>query len=143
MSIQDAPLRWPITHDELADLLERAAADRCADISEAAPFDQGIYEHQATAVLALLARLRVGVEPVGIKELAELCQTTRKNVDKWRTRYGPKHPAPFPSPRWEVGGRPAWDRPDIEDWGRRTGRLRANGQWALVGEPTPETADAS
>jgi hypothetical protein len=38
--------------------------------------------------------------------------------DAWRSRA-----VQFPSPRWTVGGRPAWNWPDIEKWAKKTGRL--------------------
>lgn len=61
-------------------------------------------------------------EPVGILEIAELFGTTRKTVDTWRERYGPAHAHPFPPRRWTVGGRPAWDRADVEAWALATDR---------------------
>jgi hypothetical protein len=30
----------------------------------------------------------------------------------------------MPAPRWTVSGQPAWDWSEIEEWARRTGRLR-------------------
>jgi predicted DNA-binding transcriptional regulator AlpA len=58
------------------------------------------------------------VEPIGTREIAERLGVTRKAVDAWRM---PNHA--FPEPRWTVGGRPAWDWDEVEDWARRTGRL--------------------
>jgi len=56
--------------------------------------------------------------PVGTVEIAERLHVSRSAVDAWRAR----HPE-FPKPKWTVGGRPAWDWPDIEAWARATGRL--------------------
>ena len=58
------------------------------------------------------------VDPVGTVEIAARLNVTRKAVDAWRNRN-----LGFPDPRWTVGGRPAWNWPDIEAWARTTGRL--------------------
>lgn len=57
-------------------------------------------------------------DPVGTVEIAARFDVTRKAVDAWRTRH-----LGFPEPRWTVGGRPAWDWPDVEAWGKKTRRL--------------------
>lgn len=59
-------------------------------------------------------------EPVGTVEIAARLGVTRDAVDAWRMR---RKTVTFPEPRWTVGGRPAWDWPDIERWARETGRL--------------------
>jgi predicted DNA-binding transcriptional regulator AlpA len=61
----------------------------------------------------------VSAEPVGVVEVAARLGVTRKAVDQWRRRA-----LGFPEPRWTVGGRPAWSWPDVEEWARRTGRIR-------------------
>lgn len=58
----------------------------------------------------------IDVEPVGIKEIAERFGVKRQTVDMWLQRDL------LPDPRWIVGGRPAWDWPDIELWAMQTGR---------------------
>lgn len=55
-------------------------------------------------------------QPVGEKEIAERLGVSRKTVEKWRDRDV------MPQPRWTVGGRPAWNWPDIWDWAVETGR---------------------
>lgn len=54
---------------------------------------------------------------VGIVEVALRLGVSRNTVDSWRQR-----PVGFPSPPWTVGGRPAWDWPDVQAWARETGR---------------------
>jgi len=56
--------------------------------------------------------------PVGIVEIADRLNVKRKTVDMWRVRD-----IGFPEPRWKVGGRPAWDWVDIEEWAQSTGRI--------------------
>ena len=63
------------------------------------------------------------LEPVGVVEIAQRLGVTRDAIDKWRARG-----LGFPDPRWTVGGRPAWQWDEIEDWARRTGRLPDEGQ---------------
>lgn len=58
------------------------------------------------------------VEPVGVVEICERLGVTRSAVDQWRAGE-----QAFPEPRWKVGGRPAWNWPDVEKWARLTGRL--------------------
>lgn len=60
---------------------------------------------------------RPEVDPVGLAEIAERLGVQRRTVDRWRER------GVLPDPTWTVGGRPAWDWPIIEAWGRATGRL--------------------
>lgn len=55
-------------------------------------------------------------DPVGIAEIAERLGVKRPTVDIWRTR------GVLPDPRWEVGGRPAWNWPDVLAWARATNR---------------------
>lgn len=54
---------------------------------------------------------------VGIPEIATRLGVSRSTVDQWKWR------GVLPEPRWTVGGRPAWDWPDIESWAKETGRL--------------------
>lgn len=59
------------------------------------------------------------VEPVGIVEIAERLGYPRPTIDQWRAR------GIFPEPKGLVGGRPAWDWPDIQAWAQaRKDRLR-------------------
>jgi hypothetical protein len=58
-------------------------------------------------------------EPVGLVEIAARLDRRRNTVDSWQQR------GLLPPPRWTVGGRPAWNWPDIEAWARATGRLPA------------------
>jgi predicted DNA-binding transcriptional regulator AlpA len=55
-------------------------------------------------------------DPVGIPEIAERLGVKRETVDVWRFR------GLLPEPRWTVGGRPAWDWPDVLTWAEKTGR---------------------
>lgn len=48
--------------------------------------------------------------PVGIAEIAERLGVRRQTVDMWRYR------GVLPSPRWSVGGRPAWELADVVAW---------------------------
>lgn len=57
------------------------------------------------------------VDPVGLAEIADMLGVRRALVDRWREREV------LPPAKWTVGGRPAWDRKDIEEWARTTGRL--------------------
>jgi hypothetical protein len=57
-------------------------------------------------------------EPVGAVEIADRLGVKRGTVDQWRQRKL------MPDPRWSVGGRPAWNWPDVEAWARDTGRAR-------------------
>jgi hypothetical protein len=56
-------------------------------------------------------------DPVGAVEIATRLGVVRTTVDQWRQREL------FLEPRWTVGGRPAWNWPDIETWARESGRL--------------------
>lgn len=59
----------------------------------------------------------VSCTPVGIPEIAQRLGVKRETVDTWRFRQL------LPEPRWTVGGRPAWNWPDVERWARERGRL--------------------
>lgn len=50
-------------------------------------------------------------DPVGTVEIAARLGVARGTVDMWRQRN-----LGFPSPRWQVGGRPCWNFDDIEAW---------------------------
>ena len=56
------------------------------------------------------------VDPVGATEIAKRLGVRFGTVTRWGQR------GLLPPPRWMVGGRPAWDWSDIEDWARVTGR---------------------
>jgi predicted DNA-binding transcriptional regulator AlpA len=58
-----------------------------------------------------------GCDPVGIVEIAQRLGVQRGTVDMWRFRS-----LHFPEPRWQVGGRPAWDWSDVEAWAKASGR---------------------
>ena len=60
----------------------------------------------------------VACEPVGMVEICDRIGVTRSAVNQWRV--GSEE---FPQPKWTVGGRPAWNWPDVEKWARLTGRL--------------------
>jgi hypothetical protein len=51
-------------------------------------------------------------------EIATRLGVKPQTVHTWRQR------GIVPEPRWTVSGQPAWDWPEIEEWARRTGRLR-------------------
>lgn len=57
-------------------------------------------------------------EPVGIVEIAARLGVPRQTVDVWRLR------GVLPPPKGEVGGRPAWDWPDVLAWSIETGHPR-------------------
>jgi hypothetical protein len=50
-------------------------------------------------------------DPVGAVEIAERLNVKRGTVDMWRIRS-----IGFPEPRWTVGGRPAWNWDEVEQW---------------------------
>lgn len=56
-------------------------------------------------------------DPVGLKEIAERLGVQRNTVDVWAYRKL------LPDARWQVGGRPAWNWPDIKAWALESGRL--------------------
>jgi hypothetical protein len=66
--------------------------------------------------------------PVGAAEIAERLHVRAQTVHTWRQRKL------MPAPRWTVSGQPAWDWTEIEDWARRTGRLRASDPHAALAE---------
>ena len=57
-------------------------------------------------------------DPVGAVEIAARLGVKRGTVDQWRARA-----LDFPEPRWQVGGRPAWNWDDIERWAVCSGRV--------------------
>lgn len=57
--------------------------------------------------------------PVGAAEIAVRLGVRAQTVHTWRQRKL------MPAPRWTVSGQPAWDWTEVEDWARRTGRLRS------------------
>src|SRR2546428_6391057 len=56
--------------------------------------------------------------PVGAAEIATRLGVKAQTVHTWRQR------GLLPAPRWTVSGQPAWDWPEVEEWARRTGRLK-------------------
>ncbi len=56
--------------------------------------------------------------PVGAAEIASRLGVKAQTVHTWRQR------GLLPLPRWTVSGQPAWDWPEIEEWAKRTGRLK-------------------
>ena len=50
-------------------------------------------------------------DPVGAVEIAVRLGVKRRTVDTWRQRS-----IGFPEPRWQVGGRPAWNMDDVQVW---------------------------
>src|SRR5262245_26559431 len=66
--------------------------------------------------------------PVGAAEIAERLGVRGQTVHTWRQRKL------MPLPRWTVSGQPAWDWSEIEEWARRTGRLRASDVHAGLAE---------
>lgn len=61
------------------------------------------------------------IEPVGATEIGRLAGVNRATVETWTRRYDD-----FPEPRWTVGGRPAWSRPEVAAWLAQTGRIERN-----------------
>ena len=59
--------------------------------------------------------------PVGAAEVADRLGVKPQTVHTWR------HRGVMPGPRWTVSGQPAWEWREIEEWARRTGRLRSSG----------------
>lgn len=59
-------------------------------------------------------------DPVGPEEIAERLAVKRDTIYQWRQRD-----LGFPEPRWRVGGRPAWNWPEIEAWARSVDRMPA------------------
>lgn len=109
-------------HDEILDIIRDSFIR--LDGTEAA-------KDAAAQIVELAAHYTT---PVGITEMADLFDTSRKTIDTWRERYGPEHHSPFPQPRWLVGNRPAWDLAEIKRWGWATHRLSL--PW------NPESVDA-
>jgi predicted DNA-binding transcriptional regulator AlpA len=56
--------------------------------------------------------------PVGAAEIAARLDVKAQTVHTWR------HRGVLPPPRWTVSGQPAWDWSEIEEWAKRTGRLK-------------------
>lgn len=59
----------------------------------------------------------VAADPVGLSDIADRLGVKRQTAKDWKLR------GLLPPPKWVVGGRPAWDWPQIEKWARKTGRL--------------------
>lgn len=55
-------------------------------------------------------------DPVGAVEIAERLGVARRTVDSWRQRD-----RGFPPPTWTVGGRPAWNWPEVAAWASSAG----------------------
>ncbi len=56
--------------------------------------------------------------PVGAAEIAARLRVKAQTVHTWRQR------GLLPAPQWTVSGQPAWDWLEIEEWAKRTGRLK-------------------
>lgn len=67
---------------------------------------------------AAKSKFPVASFPVGAAEIAQRLGVKPQTVHTWRQR------GILPAPRWTVSGQPAWDWEEIEDWARRTGRVR-------------------
>lgn len=59
----------------------------------------------------LVDNARRAIDPVGALDIAQRLGVTRAAVDKWRERHDD-----FPTPRWTIGGRPAWSFSDVAAW---------------------------
>ena len=68
-------------------------------------------------------------DPVGFVEIAERLGTVRGTIKTWIAR------GEFLEPRWQIGGRPAWNWPDVLRWAHDTGRLNADGKMRGPGRP--------
>lgn len=60
-------------------------------------------------------------DPVGATEIATRAGVGRPTVEQWTRRH-----TTFPEPRWTVGGRPAWNWPDVKEWLHMTKRIADN-----------------
>lgn len=49
-----------------------------------------------------------------------------ETVHTWRQR------GLLPAPRWTVSGQPVWDWSEVEEWAKRTARLRENDLYAQL-----------
>ena len=58
----------------------------------------------------------VAAEPVGLSDIARRLGVAQQTAKQWKLR------GLLPEPKWTVGGRPAWDWPQIEKWAKKTGR---------------------
>jgi predicted site-specific integrase-resolvase len=58
----------------------------------------------------------VACDPVGAKEIAARLGVAAHTVEQWKWR------GLLPAPKWKVGGRDAWNWPDIARWAKSTGR---------------------
>ncbi|HVO22235.1 MAG TPA: MerR family transcriptional regulator [Candidatus Margulisiibacteriota bacterium] len=56
--------------------------------------------------------------PVGAAEIAARLRVKPQTVHTWRQR------GLLPPPRWTVSGQPAWDWSEVEEWAKRTGRMK-------------------
>jgi hypothetical protein len=65
------------------------------------------------------------LEPLGPIEVAQLLGVERNTVDVWRRRG-------LITPRWVLAGGPLYERGEIEDWARATGRLSDTNDQAEV-----------
>jgi predicted DNA-binding transcriptional regulator AlpA len=64
--------------------------------------------------------------PVGAAEIAARLGVKPQTVHTWRQR------GLLPTPRWTVSGQPAWDWSEIEEWAKRTGRLKEDDLYARL-----------
>jgi hypothetical protein len=56
--------------------------------------------------------------PVGVTEIAQRAGVRPPSVEQWIRRH-----EDFPAPRWQVGGRRAWDWREVAAWLEHTGRM--------------------
>jgi hypothetical protein len=58
------------------------------------------------------------IEPVGATEIGQRASVARATVEQWVRRH-----EDFPAARWQVGGRPAYEWGEVQEWLARTGRI--------------------
>jgi hypothetical protein len=84
--------------------------------------------YRSTRMAPLKSQANLESFPVGAAEIAERLGVRGQTVHTWRQRKL------MPPPRWTVSGQPAWDWSEIEEWARRTGRLRTSDVHAGLAE---------
>lgn len=104
--------RWSGPEGEVRALLADGVAAHLADVQEFLA-DHHVY-------LGPDGLVELTSDPVGAIEIAARLGVKRRTVDQWRQRD-----LGFPVPRWTVGGRPAWDWPDVAAWAEKRATDRA------------------